>query len=301
VHVHTPVASIAGRLAAFVAGVGIKIYTVHGFILKPRIYYLIEKFMARFFTDYIFTVNREDMDLAIAKRFITRDKILNINSVGIDTSHFDPDLGSDAVKEQLRKSLNIKEDERVIGYVGRIAKSKGLLDLVHAYMNVRKEYDCKLLLVGPCDLNERADDAVIEEIGHLIEKNVMGDDVLLPGYRHDIAELLSIMDIFVLPSYREGMPVSLLEAMAMEKAVIGTNIRGIKEEITAESGLIYEPGDVGELVKCIKFYMDNEDKASLMGKNARQRVVDYFSQEQVLGRQMKVFLKYKNVVGRDKG
>jgi len=301
VHVHTPVASIAGRLAAFVAGVGIKIYTVHGFILKPRIYYLIEKFMARFFTDYIFTVNREDMDLAIAKRFITRDKILNINSVGIDTSHFDPDLGLDAVKEQLRESLNIKEDERVIGYVGRIAKSKGLLDLVHAYMNVRKEYDCKLLLVGPWDLNERADDAVIEEIGHLIEANDMGDDVLLPGYRHDIAELLSIMDIFVLPSYREGMPVSLLEAMAMEKAVIGTNIRGVKEEITAESGLIYDPGDVGELVKCIKFYMDNEDKASLMGKNARQRVVDYFSQEQVLGRQMKVFLEYQHVIGTDKG
>ncbi len=128
-HVHTPVASIAGRLAAFVAGVGIKIYTVHGFILKPGIYYFIEKFMARVFTDYIFTVNREDMDLAIERKFISRDKILDINSVGIDTSHFNPDKVLDAAKEQLRESLNIKEDEKVIGYVGHIAKSKGLLDL----------------------------------------------------------------------------------------------------------------------------------------------------------------------------
>lgn len=290
-HVHTPIASFIGRLAAFFAKVDIKVYTVHGFVLQPKIFYYVEKFMARTLTDYMFTVNQEDFDMAVRNKFIPADKALNINSVGIDTEHFDPGKVSETAKDQLREVLIIKKGVPVIGYVGRIVKSKGVLDLVHAFAEIRKTVDCQLLLVGPWDLDERSDDVIIQDVHRIICENRLEQDVLLPGHREDIAELLSIMDIFVLPSYREGMPVSLLEAMAMEKAVIGTNIRGIREEITVESGLIYESKDVNGLKKHMAFYLNNVEKAAMMGKNARQRVLNDFSMNKVIEKQMKIFLE----------
>lgn len=294
VHVHSPVASFVGRLAAFFAKVDTKIYTVHGFIFKPKVFYYIEKFMARAFTDYMFTVNQEDMDMAVKNRFVPNDKIININSVGIDVRYFDPALVNETARERLRATLNIKNNIPVIGYVGRIVKSKGLLDLVHAFVNTRKHTNCQLLLVGPWDLDERQEDTIIQDIRGIISENRLEQDIVILGHREDIADLLSIIDIFVLPSYREGMPVSLLEAMAMERAVIGTNIRGIKEEITGESGLIYEPKDIYGLQKNIEFCLGNREEAVRMGKNARTRVIKDFSIDRVLEKQMKVFLELRN-------
>lgn len=294
IHVHTPIASFVGRLAAFFAGVDVRIYTVHGFVLRPRLFYYVEKLMARTLTDYMFTVNQEDLELAVRDSFIAADKAVNINSVGIDTEYFNPCRISEAAKAGIRESLNIRKGVPVIGYVGRIVKSKGVPDLVRAFADIRKDTDCRLLLVGPWDLDERSDEIIIDEIRSIISGRGLEQDVLLPGHREDIAELLSIMDIFVLPSYREGMPVSLLEAMAMEKAVIGTDIRGVREEITADSGLIYEAGDVDGLKKHMEFYLDNLEKAAAMGKNARQRVLKEFDMDKVIEKQMKVFLELFN-------
>ncbi len=290
-HVHTPIASFIGRVAAFFAKVDIKIYTVHGFIFKPKVFYYVEKFMAKALTDYIFTVNQEDMDMAVNNGFISGDKAININSVGIDVRCFDPGLINETAKEQLRAGLNIKSNTPVIGYVGRIVRSKGVLDLVHAFVNIRKEINCQLLLVGPWDFNERPGDVIIQDIRRIICENQLEQDIVLLGHREDIADLLSIMDIFVLPSYREGMPVSLLEAMAMEKAVIGTNIRGIKEEITGECGLIYQPKDIDGLQKSIEYYLKNHEEAVQVGKMARQRVIKHFSIDRVIEKQMKVFME----------
>jgi glycosyltransferase involved in cell wall biosynthesis len=290
-HVHTPIASFIGRLAAFFAKVDIKVYTVHGFILQPRIFYYAEKLMARALTDYMFTVNQEDLELAISNEFISAGKVLNINSVGIDAEYFDPGKVSETTKEQLRESLNIRKGVPVVGYVGRIVKSKGVMDLVHAFVEIRKETDCQLLLVGPLDFDERPEDTIINDIRDIIYDNHLDKDVLLPGHREDITDLLSIMDIFVLPSYREGMPVSLLEAMAMEKAVIGTNIRGTKEEITPGTGLIYEARDVNGLKRHMEFYLRNPEKAVSMGKNARQRVLKEYDINRVVEKQVKVFLE----------
>jgi glycosyltransferase involved in cell wall biosynthesis len=291
-HVHTPIASMVGRLAAFFSGVPIKIYTVHGFILKPRLYYYIEKWMAKLFTDYMFTVNQEDYDLALAHKFMKANRIKNMNSVGIDVRHYDPALITDASGDNLRNNLQIEQGTKIIGFIGRVVKSKGVLDLVQAFINIYPNYNCKLMLIGPWDLDERAEDNIIEELKSLIKANQLEEKVLLLGHREDIAELLGIMDIFVLPSYREGMPVSLLEAMAMEKAVIGTNIRGVREEITPDTGLIYEPNQVKELEEHLKYYLDNQIQADQMGQNARQRVVQYFSQDIVIEKQMKIFMKY---------
>jgi glycosyltransferase involved in cell wall biosynthesis len=300
-HTHTPIASVVGRIAAACSGVKVKIYTVHGFIVQPKLYEFLERLMARAFTSFMFTVNQEDYVYALSKKFIAPDRIMNINSVGIDIHHFNPDHICKSEIESIRESLML-QDGPVIGYVGRIVKSKGVLDLVRAYITVRKAVACKLLLVGPWDLNERAKDEVIDEIRILLKTHQLEKDVIFTGHREDIAEMLYLMDIFVLPSYREGMPVALLEAMAMEKTVIGTNIRGVREEIAEGCGYLYEPGDVEALIRHLHNYLNNPDDVRAMGKKARQRVVSHFSLEQVLDKQMQVFFSYrKKLASKRKG
>lgn len=293
-HAHTPIASFIGRLAAFFAKVDIKVYTVHGFILHPRVFYYVEKLMARMLTDYMFTVNQEDLELAVNDNFINSDKASNINSVGIDTVFFNPANIDESAKDKLRESLGVMKSVPVIGYVGRVVKSKGVLDLVRAFSEVNKEQDCQLLIVGPWDLDERADEIIIQDIRCIIQDNHLERKVLLSGHREDIAELLSIMDIFVLPSYREGMPVSLLEAMAMEKAVIGTDIRGTREEITEGCGLLYEAGDVNGLKEHIEYFLNDHEKAVIMGKSARLRVLREYDTTRVVEKQVKVFMELLN-------
>lgn len=288
-HTHTPIASVVGRVAAACSGVKVKIYTVHGFIVQPKLYECLERFMGRVFTSFIFTVNQEDYSYALSKKFIAPDRIININSVGIDIHHFSSDRIQKNETDFLRETLKLQEGP-VIGYVGRIVKSKGVLDLVRAYITLRETIFCKLLLVGSWDLNERAKDSVIDEIRILLKSRQLEEDVIFTGPREDIPEMLYLMDIFVLPSYREGMPVALLEAMAMERTVIGTNIRGVREEITEDCGYLYESGDVEALTRHLHNCLVNPSNVNDIGKRARQRVVSHFSLEQVLKKQMQVFL-----------
>lgn len=290
VHVHTPIASVLGRIVAKMTGVKHIVYTVHGFYISNKLFYYIEKIMAKYFTDFIFTVNKEDMEFAIKNNFIISNKIKNINSVGIDTTKFDPSNIKVQEQNKLKKSLNISQDDKVVGFIGRIVREKGIMDLIHAFARVSKKIpDTKLLIVGSNDLGER-DNNTKAEIDKLIERYELNEKVIFTGFRQDIPELLSIMEIFVLPSYREGMPVSLLEAMAMELPVIGTDIRGIREEIVHEEcGLIYPPEDIDSLTKYLERMLSDLDSTKLMGKKARQRVINHFSQEEVLKRQIKIF------------
>ncbi len=287
IHVHTPIAAFVGRVAAFLAGVRVKFYTVHGFIIDKPLFYFIEKFMARYFTDYIFTVNQEDYERAVDEGFISPERITNINSVGIDIDKFNPSLVLDEEKETLRKSLGINKNDRIIGYIGRIVAEKGVLDLLESYLMIRDQ-GLKLLLVGPWDLGERDGDTV-DKIKKIVKEKGLEREVLLIGYREDIPRMLSIMDIFVLPSYREGMPVSLLEAMAMGLPVITTNIRGCREAIDEKTGLLFEPGNSQQFADCLRKILANEDLRRELGGNGRNRVVEKYSLDKVISRQMKIY------------
>ncbi|QXM06690.1 glycosyltransferase family 4 protein [Crassaminicella indica] len=291
IHVHTPIAAVLGRIAAKLAGVKHVIYTVHGFYMSNKFFYHIEKFMAKYFTDYIFTVNNEDLTFALENHFISSKKIMNINSVGIDTDKFDPQKIDIKVIKEIRKSFQIKAADKVIGFVGRVVKEKGVLDLINAfiYLNKQKE-NIKLLIVGSWNLGER-DNSTKFEIDQLIEKYNLKDKVIFTGHREDIKEFLSIMDIFVLPSYREGMPVSLLEAMSMERCVVATDIRGCRDEVDEATGILYKAGDVEKLASILNDLLNSEIKRREFGKNARKRVQKLFEQQQVIEKQIKLFKK----------
>ncbi|HQD50480.1 MAG TPA: glycosyltransferase family 4 protein [Defluviitaleaceae bacterium] len=286
IHTHTPIASILTRLAAKMTGVPKIIYTIHGLYMKFP-FTQIEKFMCKYCTDIIFTVNQEDKDYLLENKIKTADKIININSVGVDINVFNPERFNEDIKNRLRQELKIQK-KPLIGFVGRMIREKGVLELVEAFVKVRKAIPCQLLLVGSAELGER-DENTLKQIKAYIADNKLEQDIIMPGHREDIPELLSIMDIFVLPSYREGMPVSLLEAMAMELPVVATDIRGCREEVDGTCGILVPKADVNSLVKALEYLLKNPLEAKAKGKNGRKRVLDLFTIEESVKKQINYF------------
>jgi glycosyltransferase involved in cell wall biosynthesis len=286
IHVHTPIAAIIGRVAGKIVGVPHILYTLHGLYMKPP-FLQIEKWICNYCTDYIFTVNEEDKAYLIEHQFIAKDKIQSINGVGIDTEVFDPDTITPQYKQKLKQELALS-DKPIIGFMGRLIREKGILELIDAFIKVHEKQPCQLLILGSALLNER-DTKTAEVFKQKIKDNHLEADVILAGHREDVPQVLSLMDIFVLPSYREGMPVCTLEAMSMRIPVIATNIRGCREEVTPKTGMLVPVEDVQALSVAIEQLLKDRTKAQAMGIEARKRVQQYFSTEQAVAKQIEVF------------
>ena len=291
VHVHTPVASVLGRIAAKLAGTSIIIYTAHGFYFHDnmpkityRIFVIIEKLMAKLFTDYIFTQSQEDYESAIKLGTIDKKKLLCIgNGVDIDKFNYknvDIDIG------KFKKSLRLPADIRVLCFIGRLIKEKGVLDLLSAFKNLIEDYsNLCLIIVGDTCLHER-DLKTKDKIDCFLRDNKLKNHILLTGRRNDIPELLKISDIFILPSYREGVPRSIIEAMAMGKPVITTNIRGCREEVVdGETGFLVNINAPEEIYKAVKKMLHNSDLIKRFGIKRAEKL---FNEEKVLEKELKV-------------
>lgn len=286
VHVHTPIASVIARIACKIAKVPHVIYTLHG-LYKEKPFLNIEKFMCKHFTDYIFTVNEQDRIFLIENSFFNPHKIKNLNSVGVDVQKFSKRNIDINQMETAKLELKLK-DKPTIGFVGRLVKTKGIVELVEAFIEIKKTIDCQLLLVGSADIGER-DISTLNKIKQRIKQANVSKDVIFAGQREDIPVLLSLMDVFVLPSYQEGMAISPLEAMAMELPVVATNIRGCKEEITFETGLLVPVQNVDKLVIAIKQILENPTQSKAMGIAGRKRVKQFFSSKKAIAKQIKIF------------
>lgn len=295
VHTHTPVASLLARKAATKARVPTIIYTCHGFYFhenmptfKKALFSWLEKRAAQKNTDYIFTVNREDLEYALENNFIEKERIININSVGINTKDkFNPSLITSDDKDGLRHELKLEKNEKVITFIGRIVAEKGIIELIKAFSILRAfRDDIKLIIVGETLQSDR-DKKTKEIIKHIIEQYHLERAVIFTGFRKDTAKILSISDVFVLPSHREGMPVSSLEAMSMGVPVVGTNIRGLREEIVeGKTGYIIPLNHPEKLAEGIEKALNS---FNVPDELCRKHVVDNFDEVKVLERQLRVY------------
>src|SRR5699024_1209420 len=136
-------------------------------------------------------------------------KITLINN-GMDVKgKFNPENIKDEKVSKLREELNINEEDKVITFVGRLVKEKGIFELLEAIKRIEKN-NCKLLIIGGASATTERDQVTNEKL----EKYHTLENVIFTGHRKDIPELLYLTDVFCLPSYREGMPRSIIEAMA---------------------------------------------------------------------------------------
>lgn len=290
VHGHTPIAAVLGRIAAKLAGVPRIVYTAHGFpfhdLLPPaqyRFYFGIEQFCARF-TDLILTQSYEDWVNSSRLGLCPADKVRHLNN-GVDSQRFSRQRLNPAHQQRLRQSLGIPADALVIGTIGRLTRQKGFAYLVKAASLLALQFpDLHVLIVGG-ELSTDPDPFQAELIQQAIDLGIR-DRITFTGFRDDTPELLGLMDIFTLPTYfGEGLPRSILEAMAMGLPVVTTDIRGCREAVIPnQNGLIVPPRDTLNLTDALATLLANPTLRQQFGTASRQRVEAEFDESFVFQR-----------------
>lgn len=286
--VHGPLVALQARCAARLAGVPLVVYQAHGFYfhdgtppLRRRLLASVERMFCRHLTDVLVTVNEEDTTLARREGFVRDpDDVVHVPGVGIDVQRFRPPGGPDErlARRELRRSLGCTDDDLVVLFVGRIVREKGVVELLTAME--QRWHDgsgARLWLVGDARAGER-DTATAELVRELVDRAEVRGRALQLGRRPDVAELLQASDVFVLPSYREGMPVALLEAMASGLPVVTTDVRGCREAVDAgRVGLLVPPRDATAVAEAVGRLEADPGLRARLGGLGRTRVVDTYS------------------------
>jgi glycosyltransferase involved in cell wall biosynthesis len=283
VHTHTPKPGLLGQMAARLAGVPIIVNTLHGFYFHDhmpahwrRFYIATEKIAARC-SHAILSQNSEDIRTALREKICRPEQIKFLGN-GINVQRFDRTNLDAAVLAQMRNDLGIADDEQVVGFVGRLVREKGILDLLQAARLVlQRRPKTKFLIVGPID-DEKPDalkPAIAQEYG-------IAANCIFTGRREDMPELYGLMDVFVLPSYREGFPRSPMEAAAMGVPCVASDIRGCREAVEqGHNGLLFPLADVEALAQSILTILDDSSLAMKMGEAGRTLACDRFDEQLV--------------------
>ncbi len=291
IHTHTPVAGLIGRVAARLARVPRVVYTAHGFYfhdgMRPsvrRLFVSLEKFGGRL-SDLVLVQSEEDYREALSERIMPPERLVHIGN-GVDPALFGGEGGAGAAAEA-RSLLGLREGP-IVGFVGRIVREKGVMEFIRAAARVRENHPgAEFVMVG-APLESDRDDCW-NHVSRLAEELGIAEALFMTGYRKDVPVLLSLFDVFVLPSYREGMPRSLLEAMASGIPVVASDIRGCREEVDeGVTGLLVPPRDHERLGEAISMLLDSKERSRRMGEAARERVIERFDERKIVARQVRL-------------
>jgi glycosyltransferase involved in cell wall biosynthesis len=282
VHAHNPKPGLLAQVAARLAGVPVVVNTLHGFYfhdgmgpLGRRFYVALEKIAARC-SDVILSQNEEDIETAVREGIAPRERLRYLGN-GIDLGRFDPARLSPEARRRTRAGLGIAEHAPVVGFVGRLVAEKGVNDLLLAAREVLERIPgTRFLLVGGTDA-EKPDRLTPEALERGLESALC-----LAGVRQDMPELYAAMDVFVLPSHREGFPRAPLEAAAMRVPCIATDIRGCRQAVShGRTGLLVPVGEVSALAGAILTLLEDAGLAQRMGAEGRRRALREFDEQHV--------------------
>jgi glycosyltransferase involved in cell wall biosynthesis len=183
----------------------------------------------------------------------------------------------------MRREFNVGEDTILIGAIGRLVWQKGFEYLIGALPELLQRLPrSKIVLVG--------DGPLRGELEELAEKEKVEENLIFAGFRSDIRDILSAIDVLVVPSLLEGFPMITLEGMAMAKPIIATRIDGIKEQIVdGESGILIPPRDPGAIAEAIVRLSTEKELAQNLGLEGRRRVEKEFTVERMVSETEKVY------------
>ena len=231
--------------------------------LKLKFYAALDALLLKRF-DKIIAVSKPVRD-DMLKQGIGADKI-SVVANGIDVSSYKKAVDKNTIREQ----LNIPKDSTVLGTLSSLSIEKGINFAIQALAKIHKNNpNIHLLIVG--DGPEKA------PLQLLISQLKLENAVTFAGRRSDINNILAAIDIFLLPSLIEGLPMALLEAMAAEKAVIASTVGDVETVITADSGILVAPRNVDQLADAIEKLAADHSVIEHYGKNARSRISSHFS------------------------
>lgn len=260
---NTPIAAFITRLAAADARKrGTKvIYTCHGFHfykgapLSARVFYIAERIAAPL-TDCIITINRED-ECAAGKMGCTS---FLVHGLGVDTKAI---MTGDGNRYALREEYDIPQDAFLLMSLSEINRNKNITAAVEAFAQAcGKRRDMYYIAVGSGDSFDSCK-ALAERLG-------FADRVIFTGYKYDGAELLCMADAFIFPSYREGLGLAAIEAMAAGLPLIASDIRGVREyAVNGENSLLYAPSDIEGFASAISRLADDPALRKKLGAAGR--------------------------------
>lgn len=266
---HSPKGGLIGILAAYFARVPKRVFFRHGLVfetvtgLKKHLLINIERLIG-FCATSIVNVSPSIVKISDLLQLNTSSKNVLLGKGtcnGIDITKFKPRLGY------------IDDSVVTIGYVGRLSKDKGLIELIDAWKLLCEEYkSIRLLLIGPVDERDPLPDTILDQI-------FRDSTIDYVGGVDDTSLYYNKMDIFVLPSYREGFPTVTLEASASGLPVVTTKVTGCIDSIVENVTGIFAENSADSLYAILKYYIDNQSVACIHGKNGHQFVRDNFSED----------------------
>ncbi|WP_274972444.1 glycosyltransferase family 4 protein [Bacteroides fluxus] len=292
---HTPKGGLIAMLAGYFARVPKRIYFRHGLVyetsrgLKRKLLVTIDKLAARLATKVVcvspsvYYKSLEDGLNPVTKQVLLSKGTCN----GIDIHRFCRKSIDEDFLGDLRAQLHLFDDAFVIGFTGRLVRDKGIVELIRAFHLLQEKYsNMILLLVGM--LEER--DALPQDVVEVIKSN---RKIINTGYVSNatIEYYYALMNCFILPSYREGFPTSVLEASAMELPVITTKVTGCIDSIVVGETGVYAELDVEKLAESIEMLYRNDVLCHKYGQNGRKFVVDNFEQRIIWREIEKLYLK----------
>ena len=238
----------------------------------------------------VISVSESVRGVAIAEGLCAADKIKVLGHGSIDgieaDGKFNPARLSAESRQRLRARYQIPEDSPVLGFVGRIVRDKGLIELAHSWRVLREEYpSLHLLVAGPFE----SQDPIPADVEALLRSDPR---IHLAGMVHDMPSIYGTLDLLVLPTYREGFPASLLEASAMELPVIATRIPGCVDAVRdGETGLLVPARDAEALTVAIRAYLDDPILRTQHGANGRLRARRDFDPEELRNALLQEYLR----------
>lgn len=276
----TPNASIYASLASKMAKVPVRLYcqwgmvyvTMHG--IKRKIFKMLEKMVCRFSTN-IQPDSVGNLEFCRKEGFYNEAKSEVIwcgSAKGLDLTAFDV-TKKEAYSREIRQKYDIPADAPVVGFVGRLGREKGCHELFDAFKTLKKGFPAaKLLFVGPIEKEETMTPEMLEYFKTC-------DDIIKTDRVTNVERFISAMDVFVLPSYREGFGMSVVEAAAMEVPVIVTKYPGPSSAmIDGVNGYTVDVGNADSIVDKVSYLLNNPKKAAELGKNGRKYVEESYDQ-----------------------
>jgi glycosyltransferase involved in cell wall biosynthesis len=274
VHSITPKAGLLSMIAAYFAGVPIRMHTFTGLIFPSktgflkRILIILDKVLCLFATN-IYPEGQGVKDALVAYKITNKPLhiIANGNINGIDLDYF-VNANNYNNQQQLKAKLNISEADFVFIFVGRLVRDKGINELISVFDKLNNNFiNTKLLLVGPF---EQENDPILP---CTLQKLNNHKAIISVGHQADVRPYFEIADVLVFPSYREGFPNVVIQAGAMNLPSIVTNINGCNEIIIQnKNGLIIEPKDETALFSAMQLLLENKELTAQLKNNARELI-----------------------------
>jgi len=285
-HTHGGIAGLYGRWAAHKCGVPVVVHTLHGIhylhyrnIILKYLYMLLERFFSKF-TDAVIFVSDADRKKAERLELVPISKMVVVKN-GIDFSESKTEVTATKKKEDIRIGIS----QPVVGTVARLHRQKGIPYFLKAALKICRVFtEAKIIIVGSGPLKKK--------LRRMAQNLSLGDSVSFLGEREDGPQLISLFDVFVLPSLWEGLPYVLMEAAALAKPVVVTDIDGVSELVkNMETGILVPPGDPESLARAVIYLLQNKEVASKFGENFKKDITSRYSLSRMVYKTESLYLR----------